>query len=237
MGLKHGRRRSGRQTQLDKSHPGQAQGSARKKRLREARGYAALRATLTAKNYAQAPQDKVRCVIVVNGFAHWTDVFKGKTTTLYDTLGKKYFGTTGPVPALDAIRLGADLNKVSFEREVIGELISHGCVLESLEVEFDSSDRKAWGKCTWYKDHPSYHEHHKGDEKKLSPWAQSLLRSVFKTQYAGDQPASILSSQMAAMALLKQDPRILLHKTLIFRKVVLSPPQPKQDAAPMKKAA
>jgi hypothetical protein len=103
--------------------------------------------------------------------------------------------------------------------------MSLGYQLEELEVEFwDHPKMEAWGRCVWYKDHPSYH-----DTKLLRQWPgsdsrdMSVLASIFKTEYAGDQQFTLISTQMVAAALLDK-PRFLFHKLLIFRKVVLSLP-------------
>jgi hypothetical protein len=94
-------------------------------------------------------------------------------------------------------------------------------VLEELEVEFAGSTEKKWGVSVWYKDHPNYHT-------PINPMFQgtalndpSLFHATFKTEYAGDQKFCLYSTQMMASV------NTLVHKTLIYRKVVFSRPQPK----------
>ncbi len=215
MARAHARRRTGRQ-HFSKAHAGQAR-SAPRKRLRQRQN------RLTRKNSAQTRQNKVVPTIIIYGFDSLSDVFNEKTVRI-DPHYAKYHGTEYP-RMLDYLRVNADLNKVSFERSVVSKLLTMGFQLEALEIEFDedSRERAAWGRCVWYKDHPSYAEPVNEMFRRLDP---SLLHAMFKTQNAGDQRFGVYSLQMIGNAMMGQ-PQILLHKTIVFRKVVLSPPPQK----------
>ena len=84
-----------------------------------------------------------------------------------------------------------------------------------------------WGRCTWYKDHPDYVNK---NEDKLPPDLASMMYAVWKTQHAGDQNFGMFSTQMFGAAVVGEPVRVLLHKTLLFRKVVLSPPAKRELA-------
>lgn len=229
MASAHARKRTGR-TYDSKAHPGQLQGSARKRkhkqqRLAEAR-LARMHRKLAETNKAQQRQNQVgTCQIVINGMPRWQDVYKD---VIFDIRPGfvKYFGASR-VPALEFFAIDSGLGHVSFEREVLGDLLSRGYELEELEVEFDSEEGGRWGICSWYKDHPSYHAPDK-ELRKLFPKATakgfSFLSAMFKTEHAGDQKRSVLSSQMLGQELFGLGAQILLHKTLIFRRVVLAQP-------------
>jgi hypothetical protein len=210
------------------SHPGQARRTARKRFLRREKEFAEQRNIFARANYAQARQSKTPCAILVKGLKNWTDAFDKKTAHLLETFGERFFGKK-EVPLVDYLRISADISKVSFEREALGELLSMGYTLDLLEVEFDGGEQAKWGRCVWLKDHPSYHVQDEDDLKKMPAWVKSLLRAMFKTETAGEQEFTLLSTQMFASALLKQDARILLHKTLVFRKAVLSPPETREE--------
>lgn len=211
------------------THSGQAQGSARKRANRFQKRASELQKKYRDENYAQARQDQVECKIVINGLetitgtSDWRSAFSN-TVTVYGWAAK-YFGGS-KVKTLDYLRINADLNKVSFEREVLGTLISRGYQLEELEVEFDDKKKAGWGTCVWYKDHPSYH-----DPKLVEDWnggtpeAFSFLVAMFKTEHAGDQEFTLYSMQMIGAAIVGLPAQVLLHKTLVFRRAVLSLPR------------
>lgn len=218
------------------THAGQAHGSARKRSLRFKKRASELQKKYRAENSAQARQDQVACEIVINdlekitGTNDWRSAF-GQTVTVHDWAAKYFGGTT--VNTLDYLRINADLNKVSFERTALGKLISLGYQLEELEVEFDDKKKAEWGTCVWCKDHPSYH-----DPKLVEFWEGgtpetfSFLVAVFKTEHAGDQKFTLYSMQMVGASLAGQPAQVLLHKTLVFRRAVLSlPPQNYAQAA------
>lgn len=220
MAHPHARRKSNRV--VDKSHAGQRK-SAPRKRLRQ------LQNRIARQNFGQVRQNQTDCTIVVNGVANWRDIFAGETVQIRPQAAKFYGGTQ--TSALDYLRINSDLNRVSFERSVVSELLTRGYTLEALEVEFNNKERSAWGTCVWYKDHPKYHEplpefYKPGAQK----WA-GFIRSMFKTSRAGEQESTLFSTQMWGAAFVGKAEGILLHKTLVYRKVILAPPAPEQAAA------
>jgi len=226
MSSAHARKRTIR-GQLSKAHPGQAKGSVRKKLRR-------LQKSLARKNTAQARQDQVDCQIVIDGLSSWTDAYKGVNFTVYPH-AVKYFGSQH-VPALEYFRTEANLEHVSFERAVLSDLVTRGYKIEALEVEFNAKDRAHWGRCVWYKDHPSYHARMaqmKLPKATLEDFA--VVYAMFRTQFAGDQSFGLISMQVVGMMLLGEKSPFLFHKTLVFRKVVLSPPE--QQKTELKQAA
>ncbi len=188
------------------------------------------------RNKYQDKQDAVPCQITIQGLesitgtTDWKSAFS-ETVEVYPSVAK-YFGGT-KVKTLDYLRISADLNHVTFERESLSNLISLGYKLEELEVEFDSPDSRPWGVSTWYKDHPSYDEPKLiEDHPKGTPEGFSFLYAMFKTEHAGDRQFTLMSSQMVAEVWFKKNPQFLFHKILLFRKVVLSlPPQRQEEAA------
>ncbi|HVU75891.1 MAG TPA: hypothetical protein VHD38_03620 [Candidatus Paceibacterota bacterium] len=223
MATAHARRKTGRAL-VSKSHPGQEKRSRRKRVLKIQRRF-------TRANYAQARQNTAPCVIYIEGVGSYSKVFEGKTATINPQY-TKWFGRM-QVPLLEYFQVISDLNKVSFERTILSALMTMGYELEILEVEFDRPGRAEWGRCFWYKDHPSYAEAPEGVERKYA----NLLRPMFATTNAGFQRGSVLSTQMVAAALIGEGV-ILLHKTLIFRKVILTPPKQSSEAKePTKQAA
>lgn len=225
MARAHARRKTGRS--FDHAHPGQA-ASVPRKRLRQ------LQKRVARGNRAQTRQNKTPCTIIIHGLSNWRDVFLGRTVNIRPGYAKYFGGTTAA--ALDYYRVNADLNRVTFEREVLSVLLSRGYTLEALEVEFDHEEA-AWGPCVWYKEHPSYDEPVKWPFKPLAQRWANLINAMFKTRHAGDQRYGLFSTQMLADSLVGNKPRILLHKTLIYRKVVLAPPGYYQAAGTTTKAA
>jgi hypothetical protein len=211
-----------------KTHPGQARASARKRTRQAVRRTIALQRQMRAANDAQDRQNRTPCEIVIRdleritGSPHWSSAFRPIVQVGPDS--ERYFG--GRIVATPVyFRITADLNRTSGAREMLSVLISLGYQLEELEVEFwDDPEMETWGRCVWYKDHASYHE--KGRSRafpEASSDALSMLRAMFKTEHAGDQEFTLMSTQMIAAALQKR-PRFLFHKLLIFRRVVLSLP-------------
>lgn len=224
MARAHARRKTGRQ-HVSKAHAGQAHSAPRKRRRQRCNAIA-------FGNYAQTRQNKVECAIIVRGFDSWGDIFRDKTVNPrkgFEDFFLKWHGTLTP-PALEYYRLNSDMNRVSFERTIVSKLLSRGFELEALEIEFDedNEDRSGWGQCIWYKHHPSYAEPLGVMFRGLDP---SFLNAMFKTQHAGDQKFGLYSLQMFGAALMGERVEVLLHKTTVFRKVVLSPPKQKMAAA------
>lgn len=197
---------------------------------------AALQKEARKRNKYQDRQDAVPCQITIQGLESITGTDDWKSafseTVDVDPSAAKYFGCT-TVNTLDYLRVNANLNQVSFEREAFSILMSLGYRLEELEVEFDDGERRSWGICSWYKDHPSYHDPKLlKDFPKGTPEGFSYLVSMFKTEHAGDQRFTLMSGQMVAEVWFKKNPQFLFHKTLLFRRVVFSvPPQQQEQAA------
>ncbi len=172
-----------------------------------------------------AANGNVDAEIVVEGVEDWGTLFLG-TVTLEPPWSTWCGGTQ--VPELVALTKEAEVNNVSIERVVLGRLISRGYVLEELVVSFENASQKSWGKGIWYKEHPSYEKPSEA-MRQAYPDADALhfsyIVSMFKTEHAGDQKYTLLSMQMVAQQLLKQSTSILLHKSLIFHRAVLSPPK------------
>jgi len=173
---------------------------------------------------AQERQNKVPVQIVIDGNPDWQRFLNGSMKLTSPGFIEMCGGTE--VPLHKYLWAEAEVNDVSFERTALSALLGRGFVLEELELEFTNSESSAWGKCVWYKEHPSY----------TAPAAESLfegchpkwygfLESVFKTERAGDQKHGLFSLQMAGAALMGLNVRVLLHKAMIYHKVVLSSPQ------------
>ncbi len=215
------------------AHSGQNQGSARKKQNRLRKWTINFQSKKRALNTAQDLQDAVECEIVIRdieqitGSRDWKSAFSD-TVRIRPGL-EKYFGGS-VINTLDYLQFEANLDGTSFEREALSRLIALGYQLEEIEVEFGFDDkREKWGRCVWYKDHPSYHDTKKLEEMKpflhiIAPLGLNFLISWFKTENCGDQEFTLTSTQFA--------PHFVFHKTIIFRKVVLSlPPQNYAKAA------
>jgi hypothetical protein len=222
MAKAHARKKSGH-FQGSRATAGQQKSAPRKRRIQQAKIRGARRSRLATANDAQARQNKVRCDIAIEGYDNWRDVFENRTVR--PRAGSEshfdiWFGTH-TVPILEYLRVNSDQNCVSFERSVVSWLLTRGFKLEALEVEFDNRERSTWGVCVWYKEHPLYAE---AVHRMFAGLDRSLLNAMFKTDNAGDQKAGVYSMQMIGNALIGQ-PQILLHKTIVFRRVELSPPK------------
>ncbi len=227
MAQAHARKNTGRT--FSKAHPGQAARSARKRLLQRWR-------RLARRNRAQAAQDRVDCKINIIGLPSWTEVYKNGSILIRPAYIKHFGGAQ--VPALDFFRVESNLIHVSFERTVLGDLITRGYKLEALEVEFDSGEEAKWGKCVWQKTHPSYAKP-EPSLLTLFPSATahsfSFIAAVFQTEHAGEQEFGLCSTQMVGIPLYDLPVEFLFHKALIFRKAVLSPPS--SEEIPLAKAA
>ncbi len=218
MSRAHARRKPSREGSKTTAHPGQARSAPRKRAYRQQKMLRVRQELLTRTNYAQKWQDKVDCHIIIRGLDNWKTIFNFETVKVKPSV-VKYFGTDEP-SLLDYLRVNSDLNKVSFERSVIGELLAEGFELEALEVEFLNPAEKTWGVCKWYYCHHAYEEPLPDMFKGLDP---SLFKAMFKTQYAGDQQFCLYSTQFGG--------GVLLHKSIVFRKVILRKPTHKMSQA------
>lgn len=181
------------------------------------------------KRPAQLRQDKVKSEIIVNGSSDWRPHLD-RQIHLSDEPWIKWCGGTD-VPLLKYLEIEAWANDVSFERCVLNTLLDHGYTLEELEVTFSELPRSFWGKCVWYKDHPLYAKPLGKMFRTLDPKWNGFVRSMFKTEHNGDKEFTLFSMQMASASILGMPEGILLHKTLIFHKAILSSPKAAQQAA------
>lgn len=216
MSRAHARRKTGR-GQVISAHAGQARSATRKRLQKQQKLLLERRKLLTARNYAQTAQDKADCHIIIRGLDNWTLAFKDESIKISPQYQKLY--GTDELTMLDYLRLNSDLNRVSYERSILSELLSKGYEFEALEVNIEG---KNWGLCKWYRVHPEY-------EKPVDPMFRrldaSLLNAMFETERAGEQGWGLYSSQMVGNAIAGQRQQILLHKTLIYRKAILFLPR------------
>lgn len=124
------------------------------------------------------------------------------------------------VPYLVYAMVEAEVNDVSFERVVVSQLLGRGYVIEELVVEFTNDDEAPWGKCTWYKEHPSYPDSFPPDDMFAQmPVVPNLMYAMFATEHAGNQKREFYSLQMVMST------HPLANKTIVFHKVVFTPPR------------
>jgi len=182
-------------------------------------------------NANQLRQDAITCEIVipgleiVTGSSEWTSAF-APTIIVPQNMAHLYGGVT-TVNTLDYLRTQAALNGTSFERTALSELISQGYQLKELDVEIAIRHAANWGVCSWYKDHPTYHDPKLfAGSLEGTPEQVSFLIAMFKTERAGDQRFTLVSGEVIREALSSKPRRFLFHGALFFRRVVLSlPPQ------------
>lgn len=204
------------------AHSGQAKSAPRKRLRQQQKRILELQKLWRAKNTAQDLQDLLPVEIVIRGYERWQDAY-ASFPLLTARADNPYFVAGKPISFLEAVRVNADLNRVSFEREIVSDLLTRGYVLEELEFEIDHPARGRWGKCVWDRDNPVY------DRKlKFFPEADrtvcSFLVARHRTEFAGEQEFGLYSTQMVGAVLITGKVQILLHKTILFHKVVLSPP-------------
>lgn len=177
---------------------------------------------------AQAKQDEGLFTLVIDGQTDWKSFLNEKIKLKGDFWISRCGGSE--VPLVDYLLIEAEANDVSFERCVLNTLLDKGFTLDELEVEFWSEERAKWGLCSWCKEHPNYADPVQGFEKAHPRWTP-FVRSFFKTEKAGEQEFCLFSMQMVSASLIGQPSGILLHKTLLFRKAVMSSPQKEAQAA------
>ena len=174
-----------------------------------------------AENWMQKRQDEGTCEFIVQDAADWKECFN-KPIKLEEPWAELCGGSE--VPLMTYVRKEAELNVQSFERSVVIAFLNMGYQLEELEVEIDSDESRSWGRCVWYKEHPKYAEPLAEMFKGTAINNPAFYHAMFKTEHAGDQHYGLYSMQMIAST------SLLPHKTLIYRKVVFSPPKQKLDA-------
>lgn len=177
---------------------------------------------------AQAAQNAFELQIIVDGNPNWRPLLDESTKLNGDFWIELCGGTE--VPLLHYLKKESELNRVSFERSVLSTFLDKGFVLEELEIEFSDPDGKKWGACSWYKEHSIYEKPIKGFEGMHPKWTP-FMRSMCKTEHAGDQEFSLFSMQMFGAALVGMPVHVLLHKTLLFKKAVFSSPKKEAQAA------
>lgn len=164
----------------------------------------------------QKRQDEGTCELIVQGVADWKECL-AKPIKLSEPWAELCGGEE--VPLMTYVRKEAELNVQSFERSVVTAFLNMGYQLEELEVEIDSKEGRSWGRCIWYKDHPNYAEPLDEMFNGTAINDPRFYYAMFRTEQAGDQHSPFYSMQMIAST------SVLPHKTLIYRKVVFSPPK------------
>jgi hypothetical protein len=167
-------------------------------------------------NKMQERQNLVACEIVILGLTNWQDSLADPIQLTSEAWIKLCGGKE--IPRLNYVHKVAEINEDSFERDAICELLNMGYQLEELEVDMINEEQRKWGRCTWYKEHPAYSE---PVPKGFSHLIPNFLHGMFKTEKAGDQSFCLYSTQLGG--------GILLHKTFVYHKVVLSQPKAKNE--------
>lgn len=166
-------------------------------------------------------QQQLNAQISINGVPDLVEFLKGNTIEIRPELAKLFGGTTTPT-RYDAVVRGAELNDVSFERELLSDLLNEGYSFTELEIEVNREEEAAWGKMLWYPEHENY------KEPAPSEYVEAFKRkffvpeyyfATFKTENAGDQSYCLYSTQMFMSSC------ILLHKTILYHRAVLNPPK------------
>ena len=157
--------------------------------------------------------------ITINGMPNWEDAFSGSCEL--NEMWTKLMGRS-VATHLEVLHKVVEINGDSLARSAVSDLLTRKFVLEELEVEFVRDVESAWGKCVWYKEHPKYLEH--VEDKVFKNEDPSFMNAMFRTEHAGDQKFSLYSLQMFGACILEGKSPILLHKSIVYHKVVLSPP-------------
>ena len=153
-------------------------------------------------------QKQVIMALVVNGVSDWHQILPGEFDFSHAGLGK--FNVD------EGLAFMADFNGTTPEGTLVGQLvISHRCEIVELEVE--CSNHPEWGKMVYIKDHPSYRKPPKDDFE--AHFNMHLYRAMFQTEKASEQHFCLYSTAINGK----------LHKSLVYRKVVLNSPKPKDE--------
>lgn len=168
-------------------------------------------------------QKHVKAEITVVGVADWRMCFE-RTISL-DKIWSSICGGN-IVSHLRYLEKEAEVNHHSLERSAVNAFINSGYILEELEVEFTNREEREWGRCIWYKDHPEYKPEIKSVFFPDPTWIpRNFWHAMFKTEHAGDQKFNLFSTQMLGAALMGLKSGILLHKSMVYHKVVFSKPK------------
>lgn len=166
-------------------------------------------------------QREVPADIRVNGVDNWRSLFEDQIELHSETYQKVCGGKTARriVYCIE----NAQVNDVSLERVIISDLLTRGYTVEELVCE--QLNNPEWGVCTWHKEHPSYPTAHApGSLANLLQLATNLCSPMFASEMAGEVQGVFYSMQMLGGAMIGQPRSVLVHKTVVFHKVVLSPP-------------
>ena len=158
-------------------------------------------------------QKRICCDMRVLGYADWKDCLM-QTIKLSQPWARICGGAE--VPLLTYLHKEAEVNGTSFERCIVNTFLSRGYVLEELEVEFTNPEQVKWGRSIWQKDYPYPDKMDEDDDPRCSP---QLYYAKFRTEHSGEQTFCLYSTQMFMSG------GILIHKTVVFHKVVFSPPR------------
>jgi len=171
---------------------------------------------MSVRNLMQERQAKVTCDIQVQGVSHWKEALV--EVVRLNASWARICGVS-EIALADYVHKEAEVNNQSLERSVVHMLMRLGYQLEELEAEIDTERTQDWGRCVWYREHSMYQEPIRApfDKLGLDP---ALFSAMFKTEYVGDQRFSLYSTQMV----MSDAP--LLHKTLVYLKVVFTQPKP-----------
>ena len=160
----------------------------------------------------QTRQDSVVCEIHIQGIEDWKEPLLKEVKVEYpwSHMLRKF-----EAPFIEVVQKAAEFNGESFERAALETLLREGYRFEELECEFEGHPE--WGLGVWYKEHPAYIP----VKSMFGQRDPSYYYAMFRTEKAGDQQFCLYSVQCGA----------ILHKTLIYRKVVLFRPEPKSLSA------
>ena len=130
------------------------------------------------------------------------------------------------VPIMTYLEKEAELNGQSLERSIMHEFLRLGYKLEELEVDIiRDAITPTWGRCVWYREHPNYEQPLDETFNGTAINNPAYYHAMFRTEHAGDQHFCLYSLQMMLST------SVLFHKTLLYRKVVFSPPKAAEQEA------
>lgn len=172
----------------------------------------------------QARQDAGECEFVIHGISDWRSCLTA--TIALDGGWAELCGGT-EVPIMTYLEKEAELNGHSLERSIVHAFLRLGYKLEELEVDIDGNkDEGTWGRCVWYPEHVVYEQSLPDMFDRTAINNPAYYFAMFRTEHAGDQVYGLYSMQMMMST------STLFHKTLLYRKVVFSPPKAvEQEAA------